>query len=135
MSESITSTTAQALICADDVQTILARWAQEKDDAEVKVAKDRAEQVRQNAHDCRRLHALKKRLGLRHLAGIKPGTTRDSMHWLEQEIWPLPAGMQCQFFELAAVRAERTTGKAPEMLGTIDLLTSLWEILEQGHAA
>ena len=81
------------------------------------------------------LAEVKRLLGLRHLVGIKPGTTRDSPDWIEQELWPLPARLQYDFLELAAQRMKRTAGRPLEQLGTPDLLANLREILERGRAA
>lgn len=90
----------------------------------------------QIAQACAKLRKLKHQLGLRHLAGIQLDVTDPNDHrWLEQTLYPQPVDLQLEWFDLAFSRAQRATGKLPEHIGTVDVLTSLWEMLEQVHAA
>lgn len=90
----------------------------------------------QIAQACAKLRLLKHRLGLRHLVGIQLDVSDPSDYrWLEQTLYPQPVDLQLEWFDLASSRAQRVTGKLPEHIGPVDVLTALWEMLEQGHAA
>ncbi|WP_060494462.1 hypothetical protein [Pseudomonas sp. NBRC 111140] len=99
-------------------------------------AQEDALAAQEKAQACTRLRLLKQSMGLRHLVGVQLDVVDpEDYRWLQQTLNRMNAELQLEWFELAMMRAQRVTGKPFEQVTDHDMLTHLWEMLEQGHAA